>query len=240
VLLSVLLVQELSPCRPIHVDLPISAPGAFCYFIEHDSLDAESSRIIGRKGYFNVDPIITLPTRTPFFPQGVVPDTGENPLDDETSGAVLSKPFDYTLDGLIIISVIAKWMGKTLEWERHFAEASRRGYNMLHWAPLQQRGDSGSPYSISDQLSFDKALLMDPESHDGGLEEILGIVKVAKVKYGLGGVMDIVLNHTASDSPWLQENPEAGKWYPPDVTGFLCLNRLLSPQYTASSTCCRT
>ena len=197
------------PFRPIHVDLPISAPGAFCYFIEHDGPHPNSPRVTGRKGYFNVDPIITLPARTPFFPPGA--SLPVNPLNDKSSGAILGKPAHLTIDGLIILSVLAKWMGPTTKWEAHFAEASRRGYNMLHWAPLQQRGGSGSPYSILDQMKFDATILKIPKAKDGGLAEIEGVVKLAKEKYGLGGVTDVVLNHTAFDSPWLEEHPEAGE-----------------------------
>lgn len=108
-------------------------------------------------------------------------------------------------------------MGKTTDWEKHFAEASRRGYNMLHWAPLQQRGASGSPYSIHDQLRYDPTLLVKPDTKDGGLEEIEGVLKVAREKYGLGGITDVVLNHTAYDSPWLQDHPEAGKLFDSSV-----------------------
>lgn len=195
--------------RPIHVDLPISNPGAFCYFLEHDGPATGSPRVVGRKGYFNVDPIIRLPARTPFFPSNT--STPVNPLDDQSSGAVLSKGTSLDLDSLIILSVFGKWMGKTHEWDAHFAEASRRGYNMLHWAPLQQRGSSGSPYSIYDQLRYDPTLLLKPDAADGGIGEIEKVLQVAREKYGLGGVTDVVLNHTAFDSPWLQDHPEAGK-----------------------------
>ncbi|WVQ80205.1 glycogen debranching enzyme [Cryptococcus sp. DSM 104549] len=205
--------------KPIQIDLPISAPGAFCYYIEYDAPNPSAPRIIGRKGYFNVDPIITLPARTPFFPTtpGSTPPT--NLLHDTSSGAVLPKNTNLPLDSLIIISVLAKWMGKTDAWEPFFAESSRRGYNMLHWAPLQQRGISGSPYSIKDQLTFDQALLVDKEAKDGGLKEVEEVVKLAKEKYGLGGVTDVVLNHIAYDSPWLEEHPEAG--YSPHNTPHL-------------------
>jgi glycogen debranching enzyme len=191
------------------VDLPIANPGAFCYYIEHDGPTRGAPRVIGRKGYFNVDPIITLPARTPFFPPNVSPPL--KLLEDESSGAVLPKEAQLSLDGLAILSVLAKWMGKTNEWEKHFNEASKRGYNMLHWAPLQQRGSSGSPYSIFEQLRFDKAILVDPTAQDGGEKEVEAVIKLAKEKYGLGGVTDVVLNHTAFDSEWLQEHPEAGE-----------------------------
>lgn len=188
--------------------MAISAPGAFCYYVEHDSQDGSGERIQGRKGYFNVDPIISLPARTPFFPPAVV--TPTNPMHEESAGAVLPHNASLTLDTLAIISVLAKWMGKSTDWEPHFSEASKRGYNMLHWAPLQQRGSSGSPYSIADQLCYDKDILNDPQAKDGGFAEVGKALKLAKEKYGLGGVTDVVLNHIAFDSPYLQEHPEAG------------------------------
>jgi len=198
--------------RPIQVDLAISAPGAFCYFIEHDGPSRRSPRVTGRKGYFNVDPVITVPARTPFFPNDGNPPAGL--LRDASSGTVLGKPAHLPLDSLVILSVLSKWMGPTPKWDNHFTEASRRGYNMLHWAPLQQRGASGSPYSIHDQLIFDKALLKNPKVGDGGAAEIATAVRSAKEKFGLGSVTDVVLNHTSFDSPWLQDHPEGGELMP--------------------------
>jgi len=36
------------------------------------------------------------------------------------------------------------------------------------------------------------------------------IIKLAREEYGLLSMTDIVLNHTANDSPWLHQHPEAG------------------------------
>lgn len=187
--------------RPIHVDLPISAPGAFCYYVEYDGQDGE--RIVGRKGYFNVDPIISLPARTPF-------NLDDDVLADTTSGKVTKKSTAIPLDGLTILSIIAKWQGKVNEWDKHLAEASRRGYNMIHYTPLHTRGSSGSPYSIADQLSFDPTLLADAKAKDGGYAQICDTMRHARETYGLGAITDVVLNHTAFDSPWLEDHPEAG------------------------------
>jgi glycogen debranching enzyme len=221
--------------RPIQVDLLIANPGAFCYFIEYDELTPGLPRIVGRKGYFNVDPIISLPARTPFFPPGETPPTGL--LIDESSGAVLPKRAQLSLDGLIILSVLAKWMGKTNQWEKHFNEASRRGYNMLHWAPLQQRGASGSPYSIFEQLKYDKAILQKPDAADGGVKEIEEAITLAREKYGLGAVTDVVLNHTAFDSEWLLEHPEAGESTNSQAVNRADAVRLLTRQHTTPRPC---
>ena len=78
---------------------------------------------------------------------------------------------------------------------------------MLHFTPLQTRGQSGSPYSILDQLKFD------PELFGGkgdGVKEIGGLIKKCREEYGLLSLTDVVLNHTADNSPWLEEHPESG------------------------------
>lgn len=185
--------------------MAISAPGAFCYYIEYDGPNGE--RLTGRKGYFNVDPIMTVPQRSPFALSG-----NGDVLHDTTSGAITSKAQVLPLDGLIILSIIAKWQGIVTECDPYLAEASRRGYNMIHYTPLHPRGSSGSPYSIKDQLAFDPTLLADPKAKDGGLEQITKFILKAKTQYGLGAITDVVLNHTAFDSPWLHVHPEAGEW----------------------------
>jgi glycogen debranching enzyme len=211
----------LSIFRPIKVDLPISAAGAFCYYIEYDGTD---KRTTGRKGYFNVDPIITLPARSPFFiasdetsgstPPGM--DSKPNALlHDVTSGKVVQgsqSQVHLPLDALAMLSIIAKWQGPINEWDSHYAEASRRGYNFIHYTPLQSRGESGSPYSIYDQLVFDHALLKDGKDtdKDGGEKQVRKALQMAREKYALGSCTDVVLNHTANNSPWLHEHPEAG------------------------------
>lgn len=207
--------------RPIKVDLPISAPGAFCYFIEYDeeytaatsSSNDSGARIQGRKGYFNVDPIVKLPSRTPFIPAlagstSILDDTSLGKVQGTGAGHEQSLP----LDALSILSIIAKWQGPITEWDKHYAEAARRGYNFIHYTPLQSRGESGSPYSIYNQLTFDTALLPGGEDRDGdgGERQIAETLKRAKQTYGLGSLTDVVLNHTANNSPWLLEHPEAG------------------------------
>ncbi|KAJ7583415.1 glycoside hydrolase family 13 protein [Mycena floridula] len=80
-------------------------------------------------------------------------------------------------------------------WKAHFAEAKERGYTMLHFTPLQERGSSDSPYSICS---------------DGGKAKVDEILTLAREEYGLLSLTDVVLNHTANNSSWLVEHPEAG------------------------------
>jgi glycogen debranching enzyme len=108
------------------------------------------------------------------------------------------------LDALSIFSVVSKFMGKPEVWDKHLQGISARGYNMIHFTPLQQRGESNSPYSLYDQLKFD------PEMFPDGESDVARMIKTMEDEYELLGLTDIVLNHTANNSKWLEEHPEAG------------------------------
>lgn len=96
-------------------------------------------------------------------------------------------------------------MGKyPTDWEKHLRGISERGYNMIHFAPLQQRGASNSPYSIYDQLAWDTDCFPNGES------DIKKLVSNMEKKHGLLGLTDVVWNHTAHNSKWIQEHPEVG------------------------------
>jgi glycogen debranching enzyme len=109
------------------------------------------------------------------------------------------------LAALSIISVISKFMGEyPTDWEKHLRGISERGYNMVHFTPLQHRGESNSPYSIYDQLSWD------PECFPKGEADIKNLMERMENDHGLLGLTDVVWNHTANNSKWLQEHPEVG------------------------------
>ena len=120
--------------KPIEVDLPISHAGAFAYWVEYDG-SKPGSRIKGREGYFNIDPILHTKARAPILsPDSKVlsPSQGGASLRDEDISLPLST--------VSILSTVSKWMGPVSRWPDFFAEARDRGYNMLHWTPLQERG----------------------------------------------------------------------------------------------------
>lgn len=160
----------------------------------------------GRDGYFNIDPILRTKSRTPIIaPGSQVSDKG---------GAVLSDYVNLPIDGLSILTLVSKWMGKTSEWRQYLAEASERGYNMIHWTPLQERGESDSPYSIRNQLVYQPSMFeSSKDSKDGGKSAMEDLLKIAREEYGLMALTDVVLNHTANDSPWLKDHPEAGMFF---------------------------
>lgn len=75
---------------------------------------------------------------------------------------------------------------------------------MIHFTPLVTRGVSNSPYSIYDQLEFD------PTSFPNGERDVADMVTKMENEHGLLGLTDVVWNHTANNSKWLEEHPEAG------------------------------
>lgn len=124
-------------------------------------------------------------------------------------GIILAEEINLPLDALVILTTVSKWMGPIEHWRQHFREACERGYNMLHYTPLQQAGISGSPYSIADQTRFDQTTVGDV-SRENGLSKVQETLEVARKEFGLLSLIDIVLNHTANNSPWLLDHPEAG------------------------------
>jgi len=114
------------------------------------------------------------------------------------------------LDGLTILTLVSKWMGPLEGWAKHFDEAKERGYTMVHYTPLQERGGSDSPYSIRDQMKYDSSLFGTKLTSSVGRTKVEDTLKLAREKYGLLSLTDVVLNHTASDSEWLVDHPEAG------------------------------
>ncbi|KAF9268988.1 glycoside hydrolase family 13 protein [Marasmius fiardii PR-910] len=189
--------------KPIQIDLPISHAGAFVFWVEHDG-DMPGSRVKDREGYFNVDPVLRTKARTPILSNDL------EVLLPATGGVLKSDLVNLPLDGLSVLTVVSKWMGPLSQWRQYFGEAKDRGYTMLHYPPLQERGESDSPYSIRDQFNYDPGLFEGKRPNDGGKADIDAILKVARDDYGLLSLTDVVLNHTANDSPWLVDHPEAG------------------------------
>ena len=154
-----------------------------------------------------MDPILTIPKRT-----SILSDKSSL-LDVGKGGKVLSETVNLPTDGLVIQSVIAKWMGTIDEWDKHLDVTRDRGYNMLHFTPLQQRGDSGSPYSIYDQMAFDSELFKNGSklSTEKKAQAITELLAKIRKQWGILSLTDVVWNHTANNSLWLEDHPEAGQ-----------------------------
>ncbi|RHZ65683.1 uncharacterized protein CDV56_108778 [Aspergillus thermomutatus] len=168
--------------KNIQIDIPITCPGSFSFYTTFSPLPQ-----------FSVDPVpAPEPARTPTYYVDVAP-------------RLTLRGKDLPLNALSIFSVLSKFMGKyPADWNRHLNGISQRNYNMVHFTPLMERGASNSPYSIFDQLHFDKAAFPNGEA------DIAQMVSKMENEYGLLSLTDVVWNHTAHNSKWLEEHPEAG------------------------------
>lgn len=129
---------------------------------------------------------------------------------EQTKTYYFTVPPQLTIDGrylpfnaIMIQSVISKWAGPLEDWDALFAYIAEKGYNMIHFTPLQERGASNSPYSIYDQLRYDPNLF---ESNDFAAKFITKTL----AKNNLLSLTDVVWNHTADNSEWIREYPDAG------------------------------
>ncbi|HEY2524831.1 MAG TPA: alpha-amylase family glycosyl hydrolase [Candidatus Binataceae bacterium] len=97
--------------------------------------------------------------------------------------------------------------GPMPHWKPHIERARAMEFNWLFVNPIQQSGYSRSLYSIKDYYAIDPRLL---DAAAGAPEEQLRAMIGAAKDAGMGLIMDLVINHTAFDSPLVREHPE---WY---------------------------
>jgi starch synthase (maltosyl-transferring) len=92
-------------------------------------------------------------------------------------------------------------------WKEHFERARAMEFDWVFLNPFHKAGYSGSLYSIVDYYEFDPRLV-DPSA--GPPERQFHQMLEAAQGLGLSVIMDLVINHTAFDSPLLAQHPS---WY---------------------------
>lgn len=173
--------------RTIEISIQIHQPGAYAFYTTYAELPKLEPHI-SKDGSQKEQEL----KKTPIYYIDVAPRL-------RLDGRPLPLP------ALSVFSVISKFMGKyPTDWDSHLRGISDRGYNMIHFAPLQVRGSSNSPYSLYDQLGWD------PECFPNGESDVKKMVNSLEKHHSLLSLTDIVLNHTAHNTKWLQEHPEAG------------------------------
>ena len=106
-------------------------------------------------------------------------------------------------NNISVETVVSKWIGPYENWDKFFKNVRSKGYNMIHFTPLQERGESDSPYSIYDQLRFDPEIFKDQKLATKQIHKVLN-------DNDLLSLTDVVWNHTANNSAWLREFPDSG------------------------------
>ena len=152
--------------------ITLNIPGSFQYFFEH------SGEKRG-KGYFTVDPVLTIGKDNHILP----------------------------LDAICMHTVLPKSLGLFSTWKDRLLVSLKSGYNVIHFTPIQKLGSSNSSYSIADQLSLNSSFSCET-GKPVTLKQINELVDEMQRDWSILSVTDVVWNHTANNSEWLKKNPE--------------------------------
>lgn len=114
----------------------------------------------------------------------------------------------------LVYNLFPRLVGPVNRWPEHAARAREMGFNWLYVNPWHYPGFSGSLYAVKEPRRLNP--LFAPPGGDpaelGPLREALGVI----AGMGLRPMMDMVVNHTARDSPLIAEHPE---WFVRDERG---------------------
>ncbi|CAI2359529.1 unnamed protein product [Moneuplotes crassus] len=115
------------------------------------------------------------------------------------------------VSSLRIQTVLSRSLGVLDRWEEFIYTQRDLGYNAIHLTPIQHYGESMSHYSIADQLSIDDWYFEDSSSltTEEKFEKLKYHINKMQIESGMLFFIDIVLNHTAGNSSWVKEHPEA-------------------------------
>lgn len=156
------------------------------------------------------------------------PNSRHSPVIDLVVKANLALPWQqqhqesvvkFSARQLALQTFLVKQLGPLSAWNKRIfgsdstvGVAAELGVNAFHFTPLEARGQSDSAYSIADQLRYDDRLFSDdlrqasPADRDAHVQQFLATLRADSHALLFA---DIVLNHTADNSPWLAEQPDA-------------------------------
>ncbi|XP_031629828.1 glycogen debranching enzyme [Contarinia nasturtii] len=168
-----------------HCELELNRSGTFHFYFIYDT-NNERKKHQGSL-YIQVEPKITVGTQ--------------------------KSSKDIPLDSIRCQTVLSKCLGPLSTWEKKLIVAKNSGYNMIHFTPIQELGDSKSAYSLKNQLKpnpdFNDVPINGKLNKNATFEAIEKVIKKMRTEWGVTSICDIVLNHTANESEWIHEHPDA-------------------------------
>ncbi len=114
----------------------------------------------------------------------------------------------------LIYNLFPRLAGPFPDWTPHLERAAAMSFNWVFLNPVSCPGFSGSLYAVKDFFSFNP-LFIDCKSELSPTRQFASMVERAH-SLGLRVMVDLVINHTAIDSPLVKEHPD---WYKRDKNG---------------------
>ena len=112
------------------------------------------------------------------------------------------------MDCITCQTVLAKNLGTFDQWLGRLQVAKETGYNMLHFSPIQELGLSNSAYCLKDQLQLNPVFTPKGSVKQYTFTDVKKLVDLMHKDWEMLSITDLVLNHTANESPWILEHPE--------------------------------
>ncbi|MDO9070273.1 MAG: alpha-amylase family glycosyl hydrolase, partial [Deltaproteobacteria bacterium] len=113
----------------------------------------------------------------------------------------------------LIYNLFPPLAGTIPQWEEHLDRIAAMGFTWIFLNPIHTPGLSGSLYAVKDYYGLNP--LFDPASGQDPEAALVHFLKEAG-RRGLKVMLDLVINHTAIDSPLVTQHPE---WYAKDEAG---------------------
>ncbi len=118
-------------------------------------------------------------------------------------------------EATLIYNLFPPLVGSIPRWEEHLDRIAAMGFTWIYLNPIHTPGLSGSLYAVKDYFGLNP--LFHPESGQDPEEALAHFLKKA-ARRGLKVMLDLVINHTAIDSPLVAQHPE---WYAKDEDGYI-------------------
>ncbi len=113
----------------------------------------------------------------------------------------------------LIYNLFPPLFGPIPRWEEHLDRIAAMGFTWIYLNPISTPGLSGSLYAVKDYFTINP--LFHPDSGESPEQALKHFLKAAG-RRNLKVMLDLVINHTAVDSPLTYEHPE---WYAKDKEG---------------------
>jgi len=113
----------------------------------------------------------------------------------------------------LIYNLFPPLFGPIPRWEEHLDRIAEMGFTWVFLNPITNPGLSGSLYAVKDYFSINPSF--HPESGEDPEKALTHFLQAA-ARRKLKVMLDLVINHTAIDSPLTVQHPE---WYAKDEKG---------------------